>query len=209
MALALLLTRNTTPVIQQMLYSCQISGLEPTTMGMPEQVIEATLKVIEVGGVKEVTVRRVAEELGRSTTVITHYFPTREDLLDAALTQSFAQSKEQALLFMQGSKDGLWAFMLWSVSAEHRKVWLQLVAAYLAGLDPHVSKQIDEFIDWWDGQLLKLLKGRVAPGRTSQEVCDAIGVVVEGILLSSDRDLASCMNPEQLLRTIISPLLKA
>ena len=89
-------------------------------MGMPEQVIEATLKVIEVGGVKEVTVRRVAEELGRSTTVITHYFPTREDLLDAALTQSFAQSKEQALLFMQGSKDGLWAFMLWSVSAEHR-----------------------------------------------------------------------------------------
>ena len=41
-------------------------------MGMPEQVIEATLKVIELGGVKEVTVRRVAEELGRSTTVITH-----------------------------------------------------------------------------------------------------------------------------------------
>jgi hypothetical protein len=72
-----------------------------------------------------------------------------------------------------------------------------------------VSKQIDEFIDWWDGQLLKLLKGRVAPGRTSQEACDAIGVVVEGILLSSDRDLASGMNPEQLLRTIISPLLKA
>jgi hypothetical protein len=34
-------------------------------------------------------------------------------------------------------------------------------------------------------------------------------VVVEGILLSSDRDLASGMNPEQLLRIIISPLLKA
>jgi AcrR family transcriptional regulator len=186
-----------------------MSGLGPKTMGMPEQVIEATLKVIELGGVKEVTVRRVAEELGRSTTVITHYFPTREDLLDAALTRSFAQSKEQAVLFMKDSKDELWGFLFWSVSAEHRKVWLQLVAAYLAGLDPHVSKQIDEFIEWWDGQLLQLLKGRVAPRRTSQEVCDAIGVVVEGILLSSGRDLASGMNSEQLLRTLISPLLKA
>jgi AcrR family transcriptional regulator len=198
----------TTLVIQQMLYACQISGLEQTAMGMPEQVIEATLKVIEVGGVKEVTVRKVAEELGRSTTVITHYFPTREDLLDAALTQSFAQSKEQALLFMQGSKDELWAFLLWSVSAEHRKVWLQLVAAYLAGLDPHVSKQLDEFVTWWDDQLLQLLKKRGVPGKTSQELCDVIGVVVEGILLSSDRDLSSGMNSEKLLRTIISPLLK-
>ena len=177
-------------------------------MGMPEQVIEATLRVIEVGGVKEVTARKVAEELGRSTTVITHYFPTREDLLDAALNQSFAQSKEQAMRFIQDSKDELWAFMNWSVSAEHRRVWLQLVAAYLAGLDPHVSKQIDEFIYWWDDQLVRLLKGRVAPGRTVQEVCDIIGVVVEGILLSSDRELASGMSSEALLRATISPLLE-
>ncbi|MTA31001.1 MAG: TetR family transcriptional regulator [Actinobacteria bacterium] len=182
--------------------------MRPETMGMPEQVIEATLRVIEVGGVKEVTVRKVAEELGRSTTVVTHYFPTREDLLDAALSQSFAQSKEQAMVFIKDGKDALWAFMNWSVSAKHRRVWLQLVAAYLAGLDPHVSKQIDDFIEWWDDQLLKLLKGRVAPGRTAQELCDIIGVVVEGILLSSDRELASGMSSEALLRATISPLLK-
>ena len=177
-------------------------------MGMPEQVIEATIRVIEVGGVKEVTVRKVAEELGRSTTVVTHYFPTREDLLDAALNKSFAQSREQAMVFIRDSKDGLWAFLNWSISAEHRRVWLQLVAAYLAGLDPHVSKQIDEFIDWWDDQLLQLLKGRVAPGRSTQELCDIIGVVVEGILLSSDRELRSGMGSEALLRATISPLLK-
>ena len=178
-------------------------------MGMPEQVIEATLRVIEEGGVKDVTVRKVAEELGRSTTVITHYFPTREDLLDATLERSFTQSKEQALRFMQDGEDQLWAFMNWSVSAEHRRVWLQLVAAYLAGLDPHVSKQIDEFIAWWDDQLLELLRGRVAPGRTSQELCDIIGVVVEGILLSSDRDLVSGLSSENLLKAIISPQIRA
>lgn len=177
-------------------------------MGMPEQVIEATLKVIEEGGIKDVTVRKVADAIGRSTTVITHYFPTREHLLEAALTKSFAQSKEQAMQFIQDSDDKLWAFMNWSVSAQHRRVWLQLVAAYLAGLDPHVSGQIDEFVDWWDEQLLKLLEGRVAPGRTNQELCDIIGVVVEGILLSSGRELASGLNPEQILRATISPLLR-
>ncbi len=177
-------------------------------MGMPEQVIEATLKVIEEGGIKDVTVRKVAEEIGRSTTVITHYFPTREHLLEAALTKSFAQSQAQAMQFIQDSDDKLWAFMNWSVSAQHRKVWLQLVAAYLAGLDPHVSRQVDEFVDWWDEQLLKLLEGRVAPGRTSQELCDIIGIVVEGILLSSGREMASGLNPEQILRATISPLLR-
>ena len=178
-------------------------------MGMPDQVIEATLRIIEAGGIKDVTVRKVAEEIGRSTTVVTHYFPTREHLLEAALTKSFVQSKEQALLFIQGSEDKLWAFMNWSVNAQHRRVWLQLVAAYLGGLDPHVSTQVDEFIDWWDAQLLKLLEGRVSPGQTNQELCDIIGVVVEGILLSSDRKLASGLNSEQLLRATISPLLRS
>jgi AcrR family transcriptional regulator len=175
---------------------------------MPEQVIEATLRVIEAGSVKEVTVRRVAQELGRSTTVITHYFPTREALLDAALSKSFSLSKEQALSHINQSEDGLWNFLNWSVSAEHRKVWLQLVTAYLAGLDPQISKQIDEFIDWWDAQLLGLLEGRVAAGRERQELCDMIGVVVEGILLSSDRALVSGLASEELLRGIVAPLLK-
>ena len=178
-------------------------------MGMPEHVIEATLRIIETGGIKDVTVRRVAVEIGRSTTVVTHYFPSREHLLEAALTTSFAQSKLQAMQFMQGSDDTLWAFLDWSVSAQHRKVWLQLVAAYLAGLDPHVATLVDEFIDWWEDQLVTLLDDRVVPGRTHQELCDIIGVVVEGILLSSDRKLASGMNAEQLLRATISPLLKS
>jgi AcrR family transcriptional regulator len=177
-------------------------------MGMPEQVIEATLRIIEVGGIKDVTVRRVAEEIGRSTTVITHYFPTREHLLEAALGTSFAQSKVQAMQYIEGSEDKLWAFLEWSVSAQHRRVWLQLVAACLAGLEPHVATLVDEFIDWWEEQLIKLLEGRVVPGRTRQELCDIIGVVVEGILLSSDRTLASGLNAEQLLRATISPLVR-
>jgi hypothetical protein len=86
-------------------------------------------------------------------------------------------------------------------------VWLQLVVAELAGLDPQISQQIDEFVDWWDTRLLELLKDRVAPGRTSKELCDIIGVIVEGILLSSDREFASGLTAEELLSVTISPFL--
>lgn len=177
-------------------------------MEMPEQVIRATLRVIQEGGVKDVTVRKVAEQLGRSTTVITHYFSTRDELLDAALTATLAQSREEAVAVMQSSEDPLWAFLNWSVSGQHHAVWLELVAAYAANLDPQVTKQVDEFLAWWDGQVEKLLEGRVVAGLTSKELCDIIGVVVEGILLSSNREFASGLQPEELLKITITPLLK-
>jgi hypothetical protein len=75
-------------------------------------------------------------------------------------------------------------------------------------LDQQISGQIDEFIQWWDAELLKLLEGRVPPGRSSQELCDMIGVIVEGILLSSDRPLVSALKEEDLLKAIVSPLLE-
>jgi AcrR family transcriptional regulator len=176
-------------------------------MGMPEQVIEATLRVIESGGLKDVTVRRVADEIGRSTTVVTHYFPTREDLLVSALGSSFAHTKAEANQAMEESDDPLWAFLNWSVSVHHRGVWLELMAASVAGIEASVSRQVDEILEWWDAQLLELLEGRIAPGRTPQEVCDIMGIVVDGILFASNRDLPSRLNAEDLLSATILHLL--
>ena len=176
-------------------------------MEMPGQVIQATLRVIEEGGVKDVTVRKVAEQLGRSTTVITHYFSTRDDLIDAAVTATLAQSREEAVALMQSSEDPLWTFLDWSVSGKNHAIWLELVAAYAADLDRQVTKQVDEFLTWWDEQIEELLKGRVTAGLTTKELCDIIGVVVEGILFASNREFASGLTPQELLRLTISPLL--
>ena len=177
-------------------------------MEMPEQVIQATLRVIQECGVKDVTVRKVAEQLGRSTTVITHYFSTRDELLRAALTATLTQSRREAVALMQSSEDPLWTFLDWSVSGKNHAVWLELVAAYAANLDPQVTKQVDEFLTWWDEQTEELLKGRVAAGLTSKELCDIIGVIVEGILFSSNREFASGLKPQEVLRLTITPLLK-
>ncbi|NND03766.1 MAG: TetR/AcrR family transcriptional regulator [Acidimicrobiia bacterium] len=49
------------------------------------EIAAATLRVAGVGGLRGVTIRSVAAELGASTTVITNYLPTRSSLLVNAL----------------------------------------------------------------------------------------------------------------------------
>ena len=45
-------------------------------MSVRDEVKEATIRVIAAEGVPAVTIRRVAREVGRSTSAITHYFST-------------------------------------------------------------------------------------------------------------------------------------
>lgn len=176
-------------------------------MGIPEAVIDATLKVIQERGVKVVTVRRVADAIGRSTTVVTHYFRTRADLLRAALDCSFAESRAEALHVISESDDQLWAFLEWSVSNQHRGVWVELVTAYVAGIDAVVSERVDEFLEWWDAQLMELLEDRVAEGRSERQVCDVIGIIVDGVIFSCNRPVASGLSADAILRIAIAPLL--
>lgn len=60
------------------------------------EIIEATLRVIERGGVAGVTHRTVAREAGLPTTSSTYYFATLDELLVAALTTSCDAMAEQA-----------------------------------------------------------------------------------------------------------------
>lgn len=177
-------------------------------MESKDRVINATLSVIESGGVKEVTIRRVAQELGRSTTVITHYFSNRQELIAATLDQSLLASKNAALGSIEHSDDRLWAFLDWSISEEHGALWEALIAAHAAGLDPEVSKHVEDLLAWWDDLLLELLNERNLQGSISLEVCDIIGVVVEGILLNSSRPTYSGITGTQLLRKAVGHLLQ-
>jgi AcrR family transcriptional regulator len=54
------------------------------------EIVDATLKVLSEAGTKGLSFRAVARELGGSTTLITHYFPTQRELLDEVTTQVLA-----------------------------------------------------------------------------------------------------------------------
>ena len=173
-----------------------------------DQVQEATLKVIAVEGVNAVTIRRVAKELNRSTTVITHYYANRDELLRESVSSALIERLKEAEAVIANSKDPLWAFLEWSIQDAHQEVWHALLASSFAGLEPEVVRLVKEFEDWWTQALENLLRGRTKKGRPVAQATDIIGVIVEGMLLINGREMRSKMTQSQLMRAAIEPLLK-
>ena len=172
------------------------------------QVHEATLKVIADEGVNAVTIRRVAKELNRSTTVITHYYANRDELLRESVLSVLIERKKDAEALIAQSKDPLWDFLEWSIQNVHQEIWHALLASSFAGLEKEVVQLVKDFEEWWNHALENLLQGRTKMKLSVAEVTDIIGVGVEGLLLMKGRQMSSKMSPSQILRTAIEPLLK-
>lgn len=51
------------------------------------EIVDATMKVLSHSGTRGLSLRAVAAEMGGSTTLITHYFPTQQELLDEVTAQ--------------------------------------------------------------------------------------------------------------------------
>jgi AcrR family transcriptional regulator len=60
-----------------------------------ERIIEAASELISTEGIDEVRIARVATRARVSTSLVHHYFSTREDLLTAALMRSFDLAAEE------------------------------------------------------------------------------------------------------------------
>ena len=63
-------------------------------MAAPEarrRILEAACDLIAAEGIDEVRIARVATKAGASTSLVHHYFSTREELLEEALLHSFEQ----------------------------------------------------------------------------------------------------------------------
>ncbi|MBP5904768.1 TetR family transcriptional regulator [Streptomyces sp. LBUM 1478] len=53
-------------------------------------IVAASLQALSEGGLAELTLRKIAQRMGGSITLITHYFANREALLDAVLQYALA-----------------------------------------------------------------------------------------------------------------------
>ena len=171
------------------------------------EIRAATLRVIARHGVGGVTIRGVAAELGTSTTAITHYVATREALLEQAIGQAMEARRKQLDEIVAGAEDPLWAAILWSVDADPDGLWPVLVAARAAGIEPVVTRLIHEFDEWWTRVITDLAGGRAAPDLSPPEVADAIGVVVDGLLLGYGEGSWSPGHRHHLARMLVRPLL--
>jgi AcrR family transcriptional regulator len=60
-----------------------------------ERILEAACELIAAEGIDDVRIARVATRAGASTSLVHHYFSTREELLEQALIHSFERAGEE------------------------------------------------------------------------------------------------------------------
>lgn len=90
-------------------------------------VVAATLRVIARDGLDKASMRAIAQELGCTTGVLTHYFRDKEEMLDVVLTELIAAIEEQRSEFHLGEMD------------------LDRYIEYVCGLLPNTEAQVR----WW------------------------------------------------------------
>lgn len=56
-------------------------------------ILETVIAALAEGGLENLTLRSLAQRLGGSVTLVTHYFPTKEELVTAALDQIFTDAE--------------------------------------------------------------------------------------------------------------------
>ena len=176
-------------------------------MSVRDEVKEATIRVIATEGVPAVTIRRVAREVGRSTSAITHYFADRDELLREAVSETLAEMQEEIEAMLLTAEDPLVTFLEMSIDADPHGVWGAIVAASRVGIEREITDRAWEFDQWWSDRLVNLLEGRCAKGIDVQEAADAIGVVVEGLILSVEASSQNWAQRQRLLRLLVGPLL--
>lgn len=147
-----------------------------------EALLEATIGLVRRGGVGAVTVRGVAEAIGRSTASVTHYVRDRRELLQAAVSWVL-EDRRRILSEAARGPEPLRAVLLRSIEADDAALWGALLVA-AADREPDLAPILVEFDTWWT----EVVRSLVTAGGVEDPhiVADVLGAVVDGLLLTVD-----------------------
>jgi AcrR family transcriptional regulator len=149
------------------------------------EIEDTVIAIASESGFEAVTIRAVATRVGASTSVVTHYVGSRDELLHNAIQRELASRQADADAATHGL-DGaaaLRAFIEWAILGPDERThrfWLALVMA--AGNQPQLRAELDGFNEWWDRRLRHLLdRAQVANPEIAR---DLLGVFVDGVVVS-------------------------
>lgn len=183
-----------------------------------ERILEAAAEQISEEGIDEVRIARVANRARVSTSLVHHYFSTREELLADALMLAFEQAARERIGADQPGPDATWTVSL-AIAIEQSlpelgpnegewvlwvELWLR--AAREPELRPVASQLYESYRDW----LIGLLDGGTQagefdlddPGRIADlalGLFDGLGlrVLLQDLPLERARDMiAATLAPE-------------
>ncbi|MDL9946237.1 TetR family transcriptional regulator [Gordonia sp. ABSL11-1] len=146
----------------------------------------AVITIAAESGFAAVTIRAVAQRIGSSTSAVTHYVSSREELLGNAVRREVDARLDEADAAI-GERTGnpaLRALVEWAMfgAAESgRRFWLAAVLG--AEHQPVLRAELERFTVWWDARVRALLTQ--AGVEDPQAASDVLNVVIDGLVVSS------------------------
>lgn len=154
-------------------------------------IADAALRVAREEGFAAVTIRRVAEAMGASTTAVTHYVDGRDDLVRLAVGPLLErrQAEAEAAIAAARPEQQLRRLIAWvalDIPVADQQVWLDLVADSRG--DSVLRELLDGFNWWWEDLVVRGAEAAIGapadPARVAA-VVDAVDVVADGIIVAA------------------------
>ncbi|MFF3501214.1 TetR/AcrR family transcriptional regulator [Streptomyces sp. NPDC003247] len=154
-----------------------------------EQIITAATRVLSELGFAKFTLRAVGTRLGGSVTLVTHYFPSRDALLDAMLerTLSEARSKQDELMAISDPHERLRATIEYFLPLDEETMTIERARVALAShreVEPSVADHMEQ-IDPGMRALVRVALAEFIPSDELEETVDLIRLWTAGVVLTA------------------------
>ncbi len=154
------------------------------------EVTRAAIQLLAKRGPRGLTLRALADELGGSITLVTHFYPNRRALLDAITEQVIEDSTAELAAFDDqdlAPAERLRQFLIWLLPTTPDYIEMERGRVMLASeTDAHFNVQ--KFYDTWESTTRGLIERYVTPLVPAEEkdfYVDLLRVIGNGVVLSA------------------------
>jgi AcrR family transcriptional regulator len=153
------------------------------------QIIKATLDVLAEDGPSGLNFRTVSARMGGSSTIVTHYFASKQELLDA-LVENLARWPAEVAELEEGARDPrdrLRLFLRWLLPCDEQGLLEETARINLIG-ERDTRVRTEHLFAAWDQNVRSMLTRHVeelVPARRVSTVVDVLRSATNGITLST------------------------
>jgi len=176
-------------------------------------ISRAVVDIASARGFDAVTIRAVASELGSSTTAITHYLPTRAELLRLAVRDELLRFEQGRLLAIGGRTgfDALRKVVAYTVldsPSRPRRFWMQVVIG--AQRDAILRSELTRFNEEWDTTIRSLLTEEGIADEAIDGIADQLDTVISGsVMLAFETESRTLVARRRGLEALVEMILAA
>lgn len=165
------------------------------------EIIEATWRVIDAGGLAGTTIREIAREAGCSSGVLSHYFADREDILASAMVMAHRGVRDRTDRQVEhlGGLPALRILMLESLPLDAQRVLEARIEACFWGAavgNEKLMRLQNSEVEGWSSRVRSRLLEAEQAGELHADV--DIDDVVDGLLALMDGfSIQAVLNPKR------------